>query len=174
MDCWYSTWDVRLVTATIPQFFDMLTRMGTDVLYHREDGGTECPCRTFEGFRDPQWHVDNPDAPVCNEQGFLTDPIEFTVKASIQPFRRRGNIPAQRADANLQDVRQDDKFGIFPVTWNGHTLDFSGFSEAGEDYIIYDNCRYVPVSADKLPDIDGDPDHHWEISLRLVKTARPD
>lgn len=158
---------------TIPQLNSMLAKMGSDVTYHTEQGGEACPCRTFEGFRDPQYHIDHPDADLCNEQGFLADVTEFVVKASVQGFRRRGTIPAQRSDPNFQDVLQDDQLGIFPVHWNGHTLDFSAFSEAGEDYILYNDKRYACVAADKLPDVDGDPDHHWEVSLRLVKTERP-
>lgn len=161
------------MTATIDKFKEILNRMGSDVLCHREDAVNPCPCRTPEGFRDPAWHRANPAAPVCNEQGFLAVAVEFTVKASVQPFRQRGDRHAQRVDSLLGEVQQDDRIGIFPVEWDGNTLDFSVWSDSGEDFIMYDGRRYLVVGADKVPDIDGDPNHHWEVGLRLVKTARP-
>lgn len=161
------------LTATIERLNAILEQMGSDVLYHREGATTPCPCRTPEGFRDPAWHRANPAAPVCNEQGYLDVPVEFTIKASVQPFRQRGNRGAQREDLLLGEVQADDRIGIFPVTWEDNTLDFSDWSDAGEDFIVYDNNRYLAVAADKIPDIDGDPNHHWEVGLRLIKSERP-
>lgn len=158
---------------TTERFLAVLDRMGSTVTYHREGTATPCPCRTPEGFRDPAWHRANPTQPVCNEQGFLDVPVEFTVKASIQPPRQRGNRGAQRANDFFGEVLKDDKIGIFPVVWEGKTLNFSDWSDAGEDYIVYDGNRYLAVAADKIPDIDGDPNHHWEAGLRLLKVGRP-
>lgn len=159
------------MTATIAKLNSILTSMGSDVTYHREEGGAACPCRTPEGFRDPAWHRAHPLEPVCNEEGFLAVSVtEFAVKASVQPAVTRSFArPNQRADVLLGDIQKDDKLGIFPVVWAGQTLDFRGWSEAGEDYILYDGDRYVAVAADKVPDVDGDPDHHWEVGLRLVR-----
>jgi hypothetical protein len=163
------------MTATVPQMLATLEQMGSDVTYHREGGGTPCPCRSPEGFRDPAWHRAHPLEPVCNEEGFLAlDVIEFTVKAAVQPATpQRFTRPNQRADALLGDVQRDDKLGIFPVEWNGNVLDFTEWSDAGEDFILYDNHRYIVIAADKVPDVDGDPNHHWEVGLRLIKSGRP-
>lgn len=260
------------MSATVPGFLEVLSAMGSNVTYHREDGVTACPCRTPEGFRDPAWHrlyppvvladgqaaigYDGNDIvtviwkgltentikqlitdhaasddttprpatgsmdlagnfqagpaihtfhatfqelnlaqtawhfniatgdfqvgvreggvwPVCNEQGFVVTPDEFQVKASIQPAISGITRAAERANDLLGEVQRDDKLGVFPCAWQGHELDFSDWSAAGEDYILYDGRRYVAISADKLPDIDGDPSHHWEVGLRLVKNARP-
>lgn len=109
---------------------------------------------------------------MCNEQGFLTVAVEFTVKASIQPATIGYNRPGQRSNELLGDVQRDDKIGFFPCAWSGHTLDFRNWSDAGEDYVVYDSERYIVVAADKLADIDGVPDHHWEVGLRLVRTSR--
>lgn len=163
------------MSRTAPQLVSMLTTMGSDVTYHRESGGVECPCRTPEGFRDPQWHKDNPLPPVCNEEGMLPGVVtNALVKASVQPatIGLRGRA-AERANALLGDVQRDDHFGIFPVTWGGTTLDFEGFGDAGDDYILYDGRRFLVVSSDKIPDIDGDPNGHWEVGLRRVGAARP-
>jgi len=163
------------MTATIPQLVNLLNAHGSDVLYHREEGGTPCPCRTPEGFRDPAWHVLHPAEPICNELGMLDPTItEFIVKAAVQPAQTRTFArQAERVDALLGEVEEDDHVGIFPVTWGGHTLDFDRWGEGGEDYIIYDSRRFIAVSSDKMPDIDGDPDHHFEVGLRLVKADRP-
>jgi hypothetical protein len=163
------------MTATIPQLVSLLNTAGSDVTYHRESGGTPCPCRTPEGFRDPEWHASHPLEPVCNEEGFLgVTIVEIAVKAAVQPAVSRGvTRVAERVDALLGEVQQDDHIGIFPVHWGGQALDFSTWGDAGDDYVIYDGRRYIAVSADKLPDIDGDPDHHWEVGLRLVKLGRP-
>jgi hypothetical protein len=150
--------------------------MGSSVVFHREEGGIDCPCLTREGFRDPAWHDLNPAEPVCNEKGKIeVAVVSLVVRASIQPatIGQRGRA-AERVNQLLGTLERDDHFGIFPVSWAGVALDFREWSEAGEDFILYDDRRYIVVGADKVPDVDGDPEHHWEVGLRLVKTARPD
>jgi hypothetical protein len=148
--------------------------MGSDVLVHTEHDGNPCPCRTPEGFRDLQWHEDNPQAPICNENGMLVVADEFLVKASVQPISQvRGRLqPEMLENLFTGEVQSDDHLGFFPVTWGAHSLDFHHFSDTGSDYIVYDGRTYIVVAADKLPDIDGDPDHHWEVGLRLADTPR--
>lgn len=162
------------MSATTSQFNTLLSQMGSDVTFHREEDGEPCPCRTAEGFRDPDWHATHPEEPDCNEQGFLNATVtEFSVKASIQPASRMtAGRGAQRANDLLGDVERDDMIGIFPVVWGGNTLNFLDWGTAGEDFILYDDRRFVAVDADKFPDVDGDPNHHWEVGLRLVKTGR--
>lgn len=158
------------MSATATAFQSLLMTMGSDVTYHREEGGAPCPCLTPEGFRSPAWHKANPFAPVCNERGILAPVvIEFAVKASVQPVRSSTRRVGERAVELFGEVEQDDHIGIFPVNWNGHALAFNDWSEAGEDFIVYNARRFYAVSADKLPDVDGDPDHHWEVGLRLLK-----
>jgi hypothetical protein len=162
------------LTATQGQMSAIFERMGTMVTYHREDGGSPCPCRSEEGFRSPAWHHDNPSAPVCNEQGFLSPVVtEVRLKALVQPPRMRGMRQAQRVNDLLGEIRADDRIGIFPTHADSATLNFDDWSDAGEDWIVYDGKRYVVVEAQKLADVDGDPDHHWEIGMRLVKSERP-
>lgn len=156
---------------TVARFHEMLRTMGSNVAFHREIGGEECECLTPEGFRDPAWHVANPDARVCNEQGMLVTAVEFVVKASVQPAvggQHGLTRHSQQSDALLGSVQKDDKIGIFPCRWNNHVLNFQGWSQAGNDYILYDGDRYLVVAWDKLPDVDGDPNHHIEAGLRLV------
>jgi hypothetical protein len=160
-----------LAGQTRDRFALVLSDMGSDVTYHREDAGVACTCRTPEGFRDPAWHAMYPLAPICNEQGFLTTPTEFALKASIQPAFSGLYRRSQRANDLLGDVERDDMLGILPVLWSGHEVDLEDWSEAGEDYLLYDGHRYVVVAADKVPDVDGQP-HHWEAGLRRVKSDR--
>lgn len=158
------------MTATVDAFQALLNEMGSNVTYHREEGGVFCPCLSPEGFRSPAWHLANPGEPVCNERGVLApDIIEEVVRASVQPVRGSTRRVGERAIELFGTVEQDDHLGVFPVTWNGTRLDFSEWSDATEDYILYDGRRFTVVAADKLPDVDGDPDHHWEVALRLIK-----
>lgn len=161
------------MTVTTSRFHAVLSRMGSDILYHREEGGTPCPCLTPEGFRDPTWHVQNPAEPVCNEQGYLTEPVEFVFKGSIQPASTTYRRVSQRAEVLLGDVMVGDKFAVLPCEWGGNVIDLDDWSEAGEDYLMYDSKRYTVVSFDKLADVDGDPSHHWEVGLRLLTAERP-
>jgi hypothetical protein len=162
------------MTATGSVVTALFEQMGAPVTFHREDNGTSCPCRTPEGFRDPSWHRANPAAPVCNEQGFLSSVIlDIQIKAVINPPRMRGNRGADRTDALLGEVQAGDRIGIFPCSWQGFTLKFEDWSDAGEDYVIMDGKRYVVVESAKVTDIDGDPNGHWECGLRLVKSERP-
>lgn len=161
------------MTVTVDRFHTILDRVGSIVTYHTEDGGVPCPCRTEEGFRDPTYHRANPEATPCNEQGFIAVVTEFVVRAAIQPAVTGLTRAAQRSNDLLGAIQSDDRIGVFPCEWDGNTLDFSNFSDAGEDFIIYDGKRYMVVAADKLADIDGQTSHHWECGLRLVKSSRP-
>jgi len=40
--------------STVAEFLALLSSNGSDAIYHRDDGATPCPCRTPEGFRDPE------------------------------------------------------------------------------------------------------------------------
>jgi hypothetical protein len=158
------------MTSTLSRFFAVLNTMGSTVTYHREEAGSVCPCVSPEGFRSPAWHKANPGEPVCNEQGRLASAItNISVKASIQPVRASQRRIGERAIELFGTVQEDDHLGFFPVEWQGATLDFTDWSDAGEDFIEYDGRRFTCVAADKLPDIDGDPNHHWECGLRLLK-----
>lgn len=272
---------------SVVEFQAALRKMGSDIVYHREQGGIECPCRAPEGYRDPSWHVrwqralvlaeqvdvgtaqfdgttgvtyyvfasdgyftdvpvvtvvpahgksvklvlasevfsgrtvtigrqtydsiaqsaDNTEPiylvgtftvgslpfeiddvwslslagqtlPVgtpatCNEQGFLADVVEFVIKGSIQPAQTGYLRVSQRSNALLGEVLVGDKLGILPCVWDGNPLDLDRWSDAGEDYLLYDGRRYMVVSFDKLPDVDGSPNHHYECGLRLLSGARP-
>lgn len=54
------------------------------------------------------------------------------------------------------------------------TINFDDWNDSGADYILYDNRRFTVVSVNKIPDpLDGDPDHHYEVGMRLIKPTRP-
>ena len=162
--------------SNVPRFLNRLSISGSDTVYHREEGTLPCPCRTPLGYRDPKWHALNPAAPVCNEQGMLTQTVtQAVVKAFVQPVQAGAvrRLTTEYAQQLFGEVQMDDHLGIFPLVWGGVTLIFYDWSQSGEDYVLYDGRRFLVVSANKIPDpADGLP-HHWEVGLRLMKTERP-
>ena len=157
--------------STVAEFLALLSSNGSDAIYHRDDGATHCPCRTPEGFRDPEWHLANPTIPECNEAGMLPNFVQYTVKAFVQPIQstRATRLSTEQILMLFSDIQADDHLGIFPILWGGNTLNFYNWGEASEDYIVYNLRRFTVVNANKIPDpSDGVPDHHWEVGLRLI------
>jgi hypothetical protein len=156
----------------IAQFLDLLNTHGSSVVFHRDDSTTPCPCRTPEGFRDPEWHDANPAAPVCNERGMLPNgTIHLTVKAFVQPIQstRATRLQTEYVVAMFGEIQADDHLGILPESWQGTKLEFWNWSQAGEDYLIYNTRKFNVVNANLIPDpSDGNPRHHWEVGLRLI------
>lgn len=56
--------------TTVPRFLSLVARKASPVVYHREEGGIPCPCRTPEGFRDLEWHLAHPPAVNVVEFGY--------------------------------------------------------------------------------------------------------
>lgn len=162
--------------GTVGSFVALASAHGSSVLFHRADSLIPCPCRTPEGFRDPEWHDANPDAPLCDENGMLPDPantVEITVKAFVQPVQstRGAKLPAEYVAQMFGEIQADDHLGIFPESWQNTPLNFDDWSQTGEDYIEYAGKRFLVVNANLIPDpADGNPRHHWEVSLRLIST----
>jgi hypothetical protein len=162
--------------SNVAKFERLVGRDGSVVTYHRESGGTVCPCVSPEGYRSPAWHLVHPLSPVCNEQGRLNPVvIDAKVKAFVQPVQSGATrrLTGEYIDQMFGEVQVDDHIGIFPLKFDGVTIDFQDWSRAGEDYILYDGRRFTIVSVNKIPDPDGGLPHHTEAGLRLVKTARP-
>lgn len=158
-------------------FHNSLRLYGSDLIFHREDGGTTCPCVSPEGYRSPVWHKANPEEPVCNEDGKLSPTVtNLLVKGHCQPVQA-GAVRRLTTEVVRQlwgEVQMDDHLGFLPCEWNGSAISFDGWSDSGADYIIYDNRRFTVVSVNKIADpLDGDPDHHYEVGLRLIKSERP-
>lgn len=149
---------------------DLLERRGTNVLYHRELHTQECPCRTPEGFRDPAWHKAHPTAPECNSAGYLSDPVEATVKAFVQPVMAgRRSIAMQSITEMFGQVQTDDHIGVFPVEWAGTQLEFDNWSQAGDEYIEYNTWRFVVVGWSAVPSpANAGIIHHYETALRRI------
>jgi hypothetical protein len=158
--------------STVPDFLSLLSAHGSTVAFHRANSLVPCPCRTPEGFRDPEWHDAHPLEPVCNANGMLPDPaneINVTVKAFVQPIQstRATRLSTEYLLQMFGDVEADDHLGIFPETWSGKALDFYDWSSS--DYITYNGRKFTVVNANLIPDpADGNPRHHWEAGLRLI------
>jgi len=162
--------------TNVPAFISLLSVDGSDAVFHREDGGADCPCLSPEGYRNPQWHKDHPGSPVCNEVGQLPGVVNaFAIKGFVQPAQSAAvrRLTTEYINAMFGEVRTDDHLGIFPLEWSGHTLDFEDWSQAGEDFVMYEGKRYLVVNANKKPDASGGGPHHWEVGLRLIKLERP-
>lgn len=157
-------------------FLGLLNVHGQDVRYHRSDSVIPCPCLTPEGFRDPEWHLANPGAPVCNENGMLPDPgatVDVNLKAFVQPSQstRATRMSAEYIAAMFGEIQEGDHIGIFPCSWGSSTVEFYNWGQSGEDWLLY-NGRYYSVVAANLfaaPDT-GEPRHHWEVGMRLRET----
>lgn len=160
--------------GTVGDFVALATAHGSNVLFRRADSLIPCPCRTPEGFRDPEWHDANPTQPMCNENGMLPDPahtVEITVKAFVQPIQstRATRLSTEYLTQMFGEIQLDDHLGIFPESWLGVPLEFDNWSQSGEDYIEYNNERFICVNANLIPDpADGNPRHHWECGLRMI------
>ena len=160
---------------TKERFDSLVARNGQQVIYHREDGGVDCPCLSPEGNRSPKWHKANPGAPVCNERGKINvQTVHLVGRAFIQPVQSGATrrLTDEYIEAMFGEVQVDDHIGIFPIQLGQTMLDFQEWSAAGEDYILYRNRRFQVVSANYIPDPDGGGAHHWEVGLRLIKTGR--
>lgn len=156
-------------------FISLLTIHGQVVHYHRADSLTPCPCRTPEGFRDPEWHLANPGAPECDENGMLPDPtrtVDLDVKGFIQPSQstRATRLSPEYISTLFGEIQEGDHVGIFPCSWEGSQLEFYDWGQSGEDWIHYNGRYYTVVAAHLLaaPDT-GAPRHHWEVGLRLAQ-----
>jgi hypothetical protein len=165
--------------STVKDFKNLVSNHGTPVIFHRVDSTRPCPCRTPEGYRDPEWHAARPGRPVCNEQGMLPDfahSVITTVKAFVQPAQstRLTRLASEWLQEVFGEIQTDDHVGIFPCDWNGKTLNFFGWSHSGEDFIVYNGRKFMSVNANLIPDpADGNPYHHWEVALRLLEDYIP-
>lgn len=160
--------------TTVPRFLQLLQSKGSDIRYVRKDSTIPCPCRTPEGFRDPEWHKINSTAPLCDESGMLPDPansVDKIVKGFMQPIQstRATRLAEERRIIPPGEIQLDDHLGIFPYQWTGTTLNFRGWGRASEDFVEYAGQRFTVVNANLIPDPDdGNPYHHWEIGARLI------
>lgn len=160
--------------STVGQFLTLLSAHGTDTRFYRVDSTIVCPCRTPEGFRDPEWHDANPAAAVCDPEGMLADPahtVDLVVKAFVQPIQstRATRLQTEYFTAMFGEVEADDHLGIFPYDSQGKVLNFNDWSQTSSSYVVYDGRKFLVVNANLIPDPgDGSPHHHWEVGLRLI------
>src|SRR5450759_620734 len=73
------------MSKNLQNFEKRVAISGSVVTYHREIGGTACPCLSSAEFRNLRWHKENPDAAMCNERGMLNPTVvEIEAKAFVQ------------------------------------------------------------------------------------------
>lgn len=166
--------------STVARFDALVAAHGSPVRYYRDGSLVPCPCRTPEGSRDLEWHLqhalDVPPPPMCNAAGMIPDPdstADFMVKAFVQPVQSGAvrRLMSESLEVMFGEVQEDDHLGIFPITWGGQRLDFTEWSATTKDFIEYHGRRFNVVSVNLIPDpADGNPEHHWEVGLRLISS----
>lgn len=153
-------------------FLNLVNLRGSPAIFHRESGGEPCPCRSVDGYRDPAWHEANPSAPVCSAEGMINFTItHLSVKAFVQPIQstRATRLTSEYMAQMFGEVEIDDHLGIFPVYWSGNRLEFRDWSQRGNEFVHYHGRKFQVVNANLIPDpSDGNPEHHWEVALRLL------
>lgn len=104
----------------------------------------------------------------------LSSPLtsDFMVKAFFHPVQSGAvrRLTTEQISQMFGEVLTDDHLGIFPVQWEGHTLNFFDWGLATEDWVEYAGRKFTAVSTNLIPDpSDGNPWHHYEIGFRLIK-----
>lgn len=159
---------------TVSQFQQIVEQGGSPVIYHRASEDNPCPCRTPEGYRDPIWHLQHPNDPMCNEAGYLPSANDSTisVKAFMQPIQstRATRLRSQYMLEDFAEIESGDYLGIFPLESSGFSFEFYEWGSSAEDWIEYNNRRFTVVHANMIPDPDGGGNHHWEVGLRLISS----
>ena len=163
------------MSSVIQDFLNLVATHGSDVLYHKDESVTLCPCLTPEGYRDPIWHLQNPAASVCNSAGMLPSGLtaNFTIKGFVHPVQSGAvrRLTSEQFIALFGEVQMDDHLGIFPCEWGGNVLNFYEWGPAAEDWLEYNARKYTCVSTNLIADpLSGSPFHHWEVGLRLISS----
>jgi len=99
--------------------------------------------------------------------------VDVIVKGFVQPIQstRATRLQDERILTMFGEFQLDDHLAILPCEWSGVTLDLYDWGDATEDWIEYNGRRFQVVNANLIPDpSDGNPKHHWEAGLRLIRT----
>lgn len=111
---------------------------------------------------------------ICNESGLIpVAPVDISVKAFVQPIQstRATRLNDEILTQLFGEVQADDHLGIFPYQWGATVLNFRNWSQSGDEFVEYDGQRFLVVNTNKIPDpSDGNPNHHWEVGLRLISS----
>jgi len=109
---------------------------------------------------------------ICNESGVIPSPVDVMVKAFCQPIQstRATRLSTEYLQEVFGNIEADDHLGIFPVVWSGQRLEFHNWAQDGTDFIEYDGQRFYVINANMIPDPgDGNPEHHWELGMRMIR-----
>jgi len=109
---------------------------------------------------------------MCNESGLIPSPVDIMVKAFCQPIQstRATRLSTEYLQEVFGNIEADDHLGIFPVNWAGQRLEFHDWAQDGADFIEYNGERFFCINANMIPDPgDGNPEHHWELGLRMLR-----
>lgn len=114
------------------------------------------------------------DIPVCNDDGIIPVIDERTIKGFVQPaFISSRSISNQFITQAFGQIQADDHFGFFPMTYKDEAIDFSNWSDAGSDWVEFNDMRFLAITQNVAPAPDNaSVSHHWEVALRRINRDR--
>ncbi|QZY56705.1 hypothetical protein [Crassaminicella profunda] len=132
-------------------FDKKVNKYGQSAILHKYTPGERCPCYDKDtGYCDPQWHRDHPNAPACNEEGYLEGTSEqVNLKAFIFPVDNLNKATVDEVVlASLGQLSKDDYIYV-------GKSDVDIFNLNDTDYLEYDNRRWKIKSPDNYKIGDG-------------------
>lgn len=119
-------------------FDKTVNKYGQTAILHKYSPGNRCPCYDEStGYGDPQWHRDNPEAPQCNDEGYLDGTNEQTsLKAFVFPVDDLNKSTVDEVVlASLGQLSKDDYIYV-------GKSDVDIFNLKDTDYLVFDNKRW--------------------------------
>ncbi|QEK12722.1 hypothetical protein FQB35_10480 [Crassaminicella thermophila] len=143
-------------------FDKKVDKYGQTAILHKFINGIRCPCYDEDtGYCDPQWHRDHPEAPECNDEGYLQGINEqIILKAFIFPANDLNKSTVDEVVlASLGQLSKDDYIYV-------GKSDVSIFNLKDTDYLEYDNKRWRIKNPDNYKI--GDDDISFVAKLELL------
>lgn len=115
-----------------------IEKRGNTLTARIESGGDTCPCREPRtGYSNPQYHRDNPTAPICNEAGLINAVVEdITFKGFVLPVDEEH----ERKFSALGAIQKDDQTLFYS---GGVNLEGATFVQyAGRHYDVRNGDEY--------------------------------
>lgn len=132
-------------------FDKKINKYGQSAILHKTLQGQRCPCFDIEiGYCNPKWHRDNPQAPQCDEEGYIdAEEKEIPLKAFILPKSDLDRKVVEEAILSQIGILDKDDYMYIGK------MDIDILNLRDTDYLIYESKRWKILSPDsyKLGDI---------------------
>lgn len=128
-----------------------INRYGQSATLHTSNLGTRCPCfDASTGYGDLHWHIKNPTAPECDEEGYIgSSNMDIPLKAFILPASDVSSKGVEELIlSSIGQIRQDEYVYI-------GKSDTDIFNLKETDYLTYNNQKWKIKNPDvyKIGDI---------------------